>query len=301
MPSAADGLTIGQVSELLGVPVPTLRSWHQRYGVAAPERTRGGHRRYSDQDVELLQALSAAVARGVAPRVAAELVARPTRAADPPLPLLEGLLDAATACAQPEVRATLDRGEEELGTEGAVDRLVVPGLREVGRRWELGVIDVGVEHAVTTEVRRWIARRTGVSPLRDTRPVLLAAAPGNSHTVALEAFGMILDRRGWPTCLLGADSPVSAITAAVGTSKAQAALVTAHQVSRRRAAVEALSALKPDGISLFFAGGAFDSARHRRDVPGTYLGTDLLQAADTVALALSGSEVRPAAPDDRRC
>ena len=287
VPSAADGLTIGQVSELLGVPVPTLRSWHQRYGVAAPERTRGGHRRYSAEDVERLQALSAAVARGIAPRTAAQALREATPAPELPLSLLERLLDAAAACDQAAVRALLDRGEAELGAEGAVDRLLVPGLREIGRRWELGLVDVGVEHVVTAESRRWIARRTGVTPLRDVRPVLLAAAPGNRHTIALEAFGMILDRRGWPTCQLGADSPVSAIRTSVVTSKAQAAVVTAHQVSRRRAAVGALAALQPDGISLFFAGAAFDSPRHRRDVPGTYLGTVLPQAADLVAQALS--------------
>jgi hypothetical protein len=289
VPPPADGLTIGQVSALLGVPVPTLRSWHQRYGVTATGRTPGGHRRYSPLDVQRLQSLSAAVARGIAPRTAARELGDAEPTADASSPLLDRLLGAAMACDQAGVRTALDLGEQELGTEGAVDRLLVPGLREVGRRWELGVLDVGVEHVVTTEVRRWLARRTGTTPLRDVRPVLLAAAPGNRHTVALEAFGMILDLRAWPTVQLGADSPVASIRAALVTSSAQAAVVTAHQVSRRRAAVTALSALRADGVSLFFAGAAFDSARHRRDVPGTYLGTVLPQAADVVGPALAGS------------
>jgi MerR family transcriptional regulator, light-induced transcriptional regulator len=285
---AADGLTIGQVSQLLGVPVPTLRSWHHRYGVAATGRTRGGHRRYSSADVERLQSLASAVSRGIAPRTAARAVLEATPAPDAPTPLLARLIDAATACDQVAIRAVLDRCEHDLGTEIAVDALLVPGLRDVGRRWELGLVDVGVEHVVTAEVRRWIARRTGTTPLRAVRPVLLAAAPGNRHTVALEAFGMILDRRGWPTCQLGADSPVSAIRTALTTSGATAAVVTAHQVSRRRAAIGALAALRSERISLFFAGAAFDSARHRRDVPGRYLGTVLPDAADVVRQALAG-------------
>jgi hypothetical protein len=64
--------------------------------------------------------------------------------------------------------------------------------------------------------------------------------------------------------------------------------VTAHQVSRRRAAVGALVALRGKGVNLFYAGAAFDSPRHRRDVPGTYLGTSLPAAADVVGLALVG-------------
>jgi DNA-binding transcriptional MerR regulator len=288
VPSAADGLTIGQVSALLGVPVPTLRSWHQRYGVAATGRTPGGHRRYSPDDVQRLQSLRAAVARGIAPRMAAKDLGDTEPASEAPGVLLEQLLDAASACHQVELRATLDQAEEELGTEDAVDRLLVPGLREVGRRWEVGLVDVGVEHVVTTEVRRWIARRTGQTPLRDVRPVLLAAAPGNQHTVALEAFGLILDRRGWPTCQLGADTPVTSMRTALATSSAQAAVVTAQQVSRRRAAATALTALRSDGVRVFFAGAAFDSPRHRRDVPGAYLGTVLSEAADAIGLALSG-------------
>ena len=285
--SSSPGLTIGQVSELLGVPVPTLRSWHERYGVAAPERTRGGHRRYEPHHVQLLQSLSAAVARGIAPRTAAQALREPRPDPEAPLALLTELLDAAAACDQRAVRAALDSAEETYGVEEAVDRLLVPGLREIGRRWELGVVDVGVEHVVTTETRRWIGRRTGTTALRDAPPVLLAAAPGNHHTVALEAFGMLLDRRGWPTCQLGADTPVQGMLTALRTSGARTAVVTAQQVSRRRAAVEALQALAAHGVRLHYAGAAFDSDRHRRDVPGEYLGTVLPAAADLLEASLA--------------
>jgi DNA-binding transcriptional MerR regulator len=284
---SSEGLTIGQVSELLGVPVPTLRSWHQRYGVAAPERTSGGHRRYADEHVQLLQALNAAVARGIAPRTAAQALREPQPDPDVPIDLLSALLDAAGASDQAGIRAALDRAEQVLGLERTVDARLVPGLREIGRRWELCVIDVGVEHVTTTEVRRWIARRTGTTPLKGVRPVLLAAAAGTRHTVALEAFGMILDRRGWPTCQLGADTPTDAMLTSLRSSRAQAAVVSAQQVSRRRAAVEALQALAPSRVRLFYAGAAFDSPTRRRDVPGTYLGTALPRAADELLAAIS--------------
>ena len=282
-----DGLTIGQVSELLGVPVPTLRSWHLRYGVATPERTSGGHRRYRDDEVSLLQALSAAVARGIAPRSAAQALREPPRDPRVPVSLLADLLDRAAACDQPGIAEVLDEGEQALGLEAAVDRLLLPALQEIGRRWELGLVDVGVEHATTSVTRSWIARRTRSTPWRDAAPVLLSAAPGNAHTVALEAFSMLLDRRGWPVCLLGADTPMASLTSSVRTTGAQAVVVTAHQVSRRRHAVEALRALAGHRIPLFYAGGAFSSASRRRDVPGTYLGDVLPAAADLVEQQLA--------------
>jgi len=36
---------------MLGVSVPTLRSWERRYGWPVPLRTTGGHRRYSSEQV----------------------------------------------------------------------------------------------------------------------------------------------------------------------------------------------------------------------------------------------------------
>lgn len=287
MAGAAE-LTIGQVSQLLGVPVPTLRSWHLRYGVCQPERTAGGHRRYAQGDVALLQALSSAVARGIAPRSAAQALTRPGPDVHRPVELLWRLLDHATAGDQPGVVAVLDEGERALGLEPAVHQLLVPALQEVGRRWEVGLIDVGAEHLVTAATRRWIDRRTGTCVVRHTTtPVLLAAAAGNEHTIALEAFGMLLDRRGWPTRHLGANTPTDSLVRAARTTGAQAVVVTAHQVSLRRAAVQALRTLAAsERASLYYAGAAFESDASRRSVPGTYLGTDLPEAADLVESAL---------------
>jgi DNA-binding transcriptional MerR regulator len=286
----SSALTIGQVSELLGVPVPTLRSWHRRYGVALPDRTPGGHRRYGAADLAALQALSTAVSRGIAPRTAA-LTLRDAPV-DPRLPLefLAELLDLAAAYDQPGVLRLIERAHGELGLEGVVDRLLLPSLREIGRRWELGQLDEGVEHLTTTAARRWVARQVaGAAEPRSAAPVLLAGAPGNDHVVALEAFEAVLRCRGWATRQLGANTPVPALLAAQRATGAQAAVVTAHQVSRRRAAVEALQALTTAlPSSRFFAGAAFDAARQRSGVPGTYLGTVLTDGADLLEQQLSG-------------
>lgn len=281
------GLTIGQVADLVGVPVPTLRSWQLRYGLAEPVRTPGGHRRYGPADVEVLQAMRSAVGRGLSARSAAQALRAPRPDPDVPLDLLTEALACAGACDQDGLLAVLDRAERAMGPDATVDRLLVPALREIGDRWERGQLDVGAEHLATAAARQWVARRSGGPALRsDAAPVVLAAAPDNRHTVALEAFAMLLHCRGWPTRLLGADTPVPAVVHAVDATGAQAVVVTAHQVTRRRLAVAALTAVRGPAVRLWYAGAAFDSARHRRDVPGTYLGTVLPDAADTVASAL---------------
>lgn len=43
-------MTIGDVAEICGVAVVTIRSWERRYGWPEPMRSRGEHRRYLARD-----------------------------------------------------------------------------------------------------------------------------------------------------------------------------------------------------------------------------------------------------------
>jgi DNA-binding transcriptional MerR regulator len=68
MPSSDQPVySIGAVSKLLGVPTQTLRTWQERYGVVVPERSAGGHRLYSRDQLELLRFLADQVAAGLSP------------------------------------------------------------------------------------------------------------------------------------------------------------------------------------------------------------------------------------------
>jgi MerR family transcriptional regulator, light-induced transcriptional regulator len=51
------GLTTTQLAERTGVPAATLRMWEARHGFPSPARLAGGHRRYTERDVELVRAV----------------------------------------------------------------------------------------------------------------------------------------------------------------------------------------------------------------------------------------------------
>lgn len=44
--------SIGEFARLCGINATTLRAWQRRYGLLKPERSDGGHRLYSDEDVQ---------------------------------------------------------------------------------------------------------------------------------------------------------------------------------------------------------------------------------------------------------
>lgn len=52
---------IRTVTALTGIPAVTIRAWENRYGVIVPSRTDGGHRVYSEQDVDDLRWLKGQV------------------------------------------------------------------------------------------------------------------------------------------------------------------------------------------------------------------------------------------------
>jgi DICT domain-containing protein len=63
-------LSIGEVVTRTGVAEATLRVWERRHGFPAPQRLPGGHRRYSERDVDLIRRVAAERDAGVALPVA---------------------------------------------------------------------------------------------------------------------------------------------------------------------------------------------------------------------------------------
>ena len=50
---------------MLGIPAATIRNWEDRYGAIVPERSAGGHRLYSRDQVEQLRFIATEVGRGL--------------------------------------------------------------------------------------------------------------------------------------------------------------------------------------------------------------------------------------------
>jgi len=106
-------MPIGEVSRRTGVTVPTLRAWERRYGLLLPVRTAGGHRRYSDEDVQRVLAVLELTGQGWGVGAAARRVASRGSAGAPALPPADELRD--------RLWSALDQALRELppGTEAA--------------------------------------------------------------------------------------------------------------------------------------------------------------------------------------
>jgi len=68
---------------MLEIPVATIRNWEERYATIVPERSPGGHRLYSRDDVEHLRYIAAEVSRGLSAADAHRLLAERSEGAQP--------------------------------------------------------------------------------------------------------------------------------------------------------------------------------------------------------------------------
>ena len=278
-----DGVPIAAVSEALDIPVPTIRSWERRYGFPTPTRTNGKHRRYSRREIDELRGLRDLITRGYPAREAVARI-RAGGSSGGAQDLLGETLEAAMRLDSEGMRAVLERSADRLGVEAAMRDVALPAMHEIGIRWKTGACDVEQEHLATDVTRAWCARHAAMAaPASRPDPIVLACGPKDLHTIGLEAFGLVLVRRGWACRVLGAITPTDSLVAAVRSLKAPAAVVTAQRGVTRRAAIGSVAAV--DAIPTaraFYAGDAFAAPAARRGVPGTYLGPDVVAAADVL-------------------
>ncbi|MFR9799226.1 MerR family transcriptional regulator [Streptomyces sp. MS06] len=248
--AAADsGLTTGAVARRLGVAPTTLRSWDRRYGIGPAVRADGRHRRWSQQDVAMLETMCRLTSEGVPPAEAARAAkenAGPVRPVPEtgPMPSLHsargpvhspraagtlplgdvrqecrGLARAAVRLDAPAVEEQVTTAVEEHGLTVAWQEVMVPTLHAVGRKWaSSGDRYVEVEHLLSWHVSSVLRRCTRPpAPYGGSAagPVLLACLPGEQHTLPLEALNASLSLHGVPTRMFGAAVPAEALTAAV--------------------------------------------------------------------------------------
>ena len=288
MAVADDDLKVAEVAALIGVPVPTIRSWEKRYGWPRPRRTRGGHRRYGPTEVDQLRALRDEISKGRSAQRAVVLLQQIARRRNSDF--VEEIVRAAIAMNQDGVAHALAMCEATMSVEEAVEGVVLPALREIGRQWEGGRCNVAGEHIATGQIKQWLG--TLLERHRPRCPkgeILLCTGPDDYHSLALEAFSVLLVQRDWNPIVLGALTPVASLVQAARTLEPRAVIVASHMAATRRAAIDSLKAVASlETMCVFFAGNGFAPIRSRRGIPGAYLGADMTAAAGFIEREVAG-------------
>ncbi|WP_243714206.1 MerR family transcriptional regulator [Actinomadura bangladeshensis] len=230
------GLSVGAVAQRLGVAASTLRTWDRRYGIGPTRRSTGAHRRYTLADVVRLEDMQRLILAGAPPGEAARAVldappgepppprghgaggnrvavGAPTRGPDGAE--VRGLARAAMALDAPAVSDTVRTALARDGVIRTWNGLIVPVLEGIGRRHAATGDCVDVEHLLSGILLGRLAEVPPPVRPRSPRPVLLACAPEEQHSLPVHVLAAALAEADVATISLGARVPAPALAAAV--------------------------------------------------------------------------------------
>lgn len=209
---------MGTIAEMTGLSPALLRAWERRYGLLEPERTGGGHRLYTEEDLTVLQYVKDQMedgrsigevaapghgelltrARSEVPSPSAEDRARrdPNRPADPipetpdAGPYLQSSMDdivqAAVDLDRDALEAGLDRAFSMVSPPSVVSRVLEPAARRIGELWMEGKCSVAGEHMASSAfvLRLQKLLKTSNRALKENVPqVVTASFPDELHEI----------------------------------------------------------------------------------------------------------------------
>lgn len=251
-------LTVGAVARRLGVAPATLRTWGHRYGLGPSEHTAGKHRRYTAEDVARLDVLRQLMLNGVTVSEAAKVVSQADVAVLPTFitNVQEVLaqrdfesqdsdvisLDGVKAKIRSLSRAAqmLDQGACERiiaevisakGVTWAWEQVIVPVLIQAGEHWEKTGEGVEVEHLLSEALTAQFKRIAGAieDPI-NTRPVILACAPFEMHSLPIYAIAAGLAEHRIASRVLGPRMPAESLAVACNRIGPSAVVIWAHTI-----------------------------------------------------------------------
>jgi len=220
--------SIRVASRLTGISSHTLRMWERRYGFPVPDRTPGGARRYSADDVEQLKLISRALEAGYRPNevvgksrealeaiVATQAEVLPPRTDHTTGPSLERMIQLVESDDVEGIRDEMRAAVAVLGPKRFLDDFAHPLLVRVGERWREGHLSIRQEHLtselLTTQIRALIA---GYEVTHGSPTVLLSTLPDELHSLGLQMVALYLALSGAGVRLLGPSAPVGDIISA---------------------------------------------------------------------------------------
>ena len=158
--------SIGAVARLLGIPAATIRNWEERYAKVLPERSAGGHRLYSGDQIEQLRFVAAQVSGGLSAADAHRLLAEQGPGSQPlihPGPGGGGRPLVLLAARDP---VSADLQQSFLRTEG-YDVKVAFGVRDAEALWletrpELTIVELMISGGLGAQLCQRLSGDTGV-------------------------------------------------------------------------------------------------------------------------------------------
>ena len=313
MVSTTPAYNLKVVLKETGLAADTLRAWERRYGLPVPQRTAGGHRLYSQRDIETIKWLMKRQAEGLSISRAVDMYNDLLASGSDPLG--DSVQPASTSAVasqyqSPEttldssrerwVRACIDFNESNaeqtlnqafsmFPVEAVCVEVLQKGLSEIGRLWYENRASVQQEHfASGLAMRRLDALLSATPAPTRNATILVGCAPDEWHVFTPLLLSLLLRRRGSNVIFLGANVPTTRFADTIKKVKADLVVLVAQQLTSAATLQQTALALASQNIRIAFGGRIFNLHAQLPDsIPGTFLGYDLNSAMDEIDVILN--------------
>jgi DNA-binding transcriptional MerR regulator len=304
-----------------GIAADTLRAWERRYGLPMPQRSAGGHRLYSQRDIETIKWLMKRQEEGLSISRAVDLWNEQVSSGTDPLaglvqtaspvsnPLQNKSLDTTLdslrahwveAClefSESSAEQTLNQAFSLFPVEAVCIEILQKGMSEIGELWYKNRASVQQEHFASSLAMRRLDALLSASPAPTrNQTVLVGCPPEEWHTFTPLLLALLLRRRGLNVIYLGANVPADQFSAAVKDIRANLVVLVAQQLITAATLQQTALVLSSQEIPVAFGGRVFSiHPELPASFSGYFLGHDLLAALDQIEVMFN-KKLRPPQP-----
>ncbi|HEX2992355.1 MAG TPA: B12-binding domain-containing protein [Anaerolineales bacterium] len=329
MISTTPAFNLKVVLKETGLAADTLRAWERRYGLPMPQRSAGGHRLYSQRDIETIKwlmkrqeeglSISRAVdmwneqiGSGTDP-LADSISSTPAFVSGVPMPyqspdatlvsLRAGWIEACMNFSESTSEQVLNQAFSMFPVESVCVEVLQKGMTEIGDMWYQNRASVQQEHFASALAIRKLDALLNASPVPTRDQTVLVGCPAEEwHTFTPLLLSLLLRRRGLNVLYLGANVPVSQLSETVKNSRVNLVVLIAQLLTSAATLQQTTIALSWQNIPVAFGGRIFSVRPELADyIPGLFLGRDLIAALDEIEVILSSRarqrQVKAALPD----
>lgn len=300
-----------------GLAADTLRAWERRYGLPTPNRSAGGHRLYSQYDIETIKWLIARQAEGLSISRAVEMWNEHIASGLDPLAGYTSSsfssAQASSASAAPDTTLDMIRSQwitacmnyNESNAEQALNKafsifpvesvcmeVLQKGMSEIGGLWYENRASVQQEHFASGLAMRRLDALLSASPT-PTRPqtVLVGCPAGEWHTFTPLMLSLFLRRRGLNVIYLGANVPSERFEETVSKVKASMVVLVAQALTSAATLQSTVYSLLGQNIPVGFGGRIFITQKELAEyIPGHYLGNTVNGSIEQIEKLLKGKD-----------
>ena len=315
MVSTTPAYNLKVVLKETGLAADTLRAWERRYGLPIPQRTAGGHRLYSQRDIETIKWLINRQAEGLSISRAVDMyndlltsgsdplgdsvqqALSPTPASLSQYQSPETTLDSSRerwvkACTdfnEANAEQTLNQAFSIFPVEAVCVEVLQKGLSEIGRLWYENRASVQQEHfASALAMRRLDALLSATPAPTRNATILVGCAPDEWHVFTPLLLCLLLRRRGSNVIFLGANVPTTRFADTIKKVKADLVVLVAQQLTSAATLQQTALALASQNIRIAYGGRIFNLHTQLPDIiSGTFLGYDLNSAMDEIEVIMN--------------